>query len=306
MISSLELARLAGVSQGTVDRALHGRSGVAAATRERVLALAAEHGYQANPVAREMMGLAASPLVGAVVHALGTHAVFFSTLMTAVHRRLRADGLHLVMSYAADPAEQTAVATHLLARRMRALLLVHGFDGHLPPAGGIPVAALVLPVAGAVTLVPDELATGRIAAEQLVARGHRRLVVISHGEHPVAVARRDGFRAAGQAAGASVTVVDSVTAALDQVRSGASAVFCHNDPQADHLLAAARSQGLTCPQQFSVVGVDGSTDDRHLATLAYPFAAIAEGVAGVVAGSTPSTPPPCVWRDGASIGPGPQ
>jgi hypothetical protein len=53
--------------------------------------------------------------------------------------------------------------------------------------------------------------------------------------------------------------------------------------------------------------VAGSTDDRHLATLAYPFAAITDGVAAVVAGLTPTAPPPCVvWRDGASLGPGPQ
>lgn len=305
MISSLELARLAGVSQGTVDRALHGRPGIAEATRERILALAAAHGYRANPVAREMMGLVASPLVGAVVHTIGTQAVFFSTLMTAIHRRLRAADLHLVMTYAADAAEQADVASHLLARRMRALVLVHGFPGLALPVAGIPAIALVLPVAGAIPLLPDEVATGRGAAERLVALGHRRLAAFSHSEHPTALGRRDGFIAGCRAAGAAVSVVDSVESALAAVRGGTTALLCNNDPLAATMISAATAAGWSCPRDLSVVGVDAATDDRRIASMAYPFAAIADGVAEVLAGGRPGPLPDCVWRDGASAGPAP-
>jgi len=44
-ISSKQLAAICGVSQGTVDRALHGRAGIRAETRERVLAAARKYGY---------------------------------------------------------------------------------------------------------------------------------------------------------------------------------------------------------------------------------------------------------------------
>lgn len=302
MISSLELARLARVSQGTVDRALHGRTGVAEATRARILALAAQHGYQANPVAREMMGLAASPLVGAVVHTIGSRAVFFSVLMTAVHRRLRADGLHLVMSYGADPAEQREVATHLLARRMRALLLVHAQPGPLPMAEGIATASLVLPAEGTIALLPDEETTGRGAALALLARGHRNLAVISRGEHQVAIARRDGFVAACRQAGAVVQVVGTIAEAIAAVQRGVRAVFCNNDPLAEELLAAASLAGLSCPRDLSVVGVDAATEDTRIASMAYPFAAVAEAVAALVAGRPLPVIPACSWRDGASAG----
>jgi DNA-binding LacI/PurR family transcriptional regulator len=302
MISSLELARLARVSQGTVDRALHGRTGVAETTRARILALAAQHGYQANPVAREMMGLAASPLVGAVVHTICSQAVFFSVLMTAVHRRLRADGLHLVMSYGADPAEQREVAVHLLARRMRALLLVHAVPGPLPMAEGTATASLVLPAEGAIALIPDEEATGRGAAQGLLARGHRRLAVISRGEHQVAIARRDSFIAACRQAGAAVQVVGTVADAIAAVTRGVSAVFCNNDPLAEELLTAASMAGMTCPRDLSVVGVDASTTDTRITSMAYPYAAVAEAVAALVAGRPLPAIPDCIWRDGASVG----
>ncbi|HEV2493561.1 MAG TPA: LacI family DNA-binding transcriptional regulator [Terriglobia bacterium] len=49
-----EIARLAKVSIGTVDRALHGRKEISDATRQRILKVAAEHGYRPNLAARAL------------------------------------------------------------------------------------------------------------------------------------------------------------------------------------------------------------------------------------------------------------
>lgn len=49
-----EIARLAGVSIGTVDRALHGRKGINDSTRKRILEIAKTHGYQPNFSARAL------------------------------------------------------------------------------------------------------------------------------------------------------------------------------------------------------------------------------------------------------------
>jgi len=49
-----EIARLANVSIGTVDRALHGRSEISEATRKRILKIAREHGYRPNLAARAL------------------------------------------------------------------------------------------------------------------------------------------------------------------------------------------------------------------------------------------------------------
>jgi len=53
-IRILEIARLANVSIGTVDRALHGRKEISEATRKRILRIAAEHGYRPNLAARAL------------------------------------------------------------------------------------------------------------------------------------------------------------------------------------------------------------------------------------------------------------
>lgn len=50
----VEIAELAGVSIGTVDRVLHNRGRVAAETREKIQAIIKEKGYQPNPLARQL------------------------------------------------------------------------------------------------------------------------------------------------------------------------------------------------------------------------------------------------------------
>lgn len=54
IITITEIARLAGVSIGTVDRVIHGRAGVSAKTRETIQALIAEYGYEPNAYARNL------------------------------------------------------------------------------------------------------------------------------------------------------------------------------------------------------------------------------------------------------------
>jgi LacI family transcriptional regulator len=53
-MTTKEIAELAGVSEGTVDRVIHNRPGVARTTFERVNKLLVEFGYKANPLARAL------------------------------------------------------------------------------------------------------------------------------------------------------------------------------------------------------------------------------------------------------------
>ena len=47
-----KIAELAGVSIGTVDRALHGRPGIRESTRKKILAIAKQLDYIPHPAAR--------------------------------------------------------------------------------------------------------------------------------------------------------------------------------------------------------------------------------------------------------------
>lgn len=79
MISIKEIAQIAGVSRGTVDRALNNRSGVNSAVAERIRGIAAEYGYKSN---RAALALAArkKPLkIGAIFPLDGN--VFFEDVV---------------------------------------------------------------------------------------------------------------------------------------------------------------------------------------------------------------------------------
>ena len=69
-ITSKELAKLAGVSSATISRAFSPDSRIGSATRDRVLAVAREHDYQPNAIARSLNNQR-SRLVALVVNAIG-------------------------------------------------------------------------------------------------------------------------------------------------------------------------------------------------------------------------------------------
>lgn len=54
-ITSKEIAELAGVSRGTVDRALKGREGVNPKTKERILKIAEENNYKPNLIGKALV-----------------------------------------------------------------------------------------------------------------------------------------------------------------------------------------------------------------------------------------------------------
>jgi len=115
MISSLELARICGVSQGTVDRFLHNRGRVSEPTRAAVLAAAARHGYLPNPAARELM-TGRSRLIAAIAPSF--RSVFFMDIMDALNAALRSEGLELILSTAGNAGEADVLIREFAARRV--------------------------------------------------------------------------------------------------------------------------------------------------------------------------------------------
>ena len=80
-ISTTQLAKICGVSQGTVDRALNGRPGISEKTKELVLRTAKEYGYRPNIHAKAMAG-GKSMLIGVVVFDLNNQ--YFSDILTSI------------------------------------------------------------------------------------------------------------------------------------------------------------------------------------------------------------------------------
>ena len=93
-ITTTQLARICGVSQGTVDRALHNRAGISPETREKILAIAREYEYV--PHVKEG-NQTRSMLIGVVLFDL--YNEFFSKLAMSLVERAGADGYSVIFLF---------------------------------------------------------------------------------------------------------------------------------------------------------------------------------------------------------------
>lgn len=290
MISSLELARLCGVSQGTVDRALHDRPGISSATKKRVLEAARKHGYRPHPAARELL-TGERRTIGAITPSL-TH-VFYMDLLGAIRQELVAEGLRMFISPCADEEEFMELLGDFASRRCRATIVVPHHEIDLPEIGyaGMKVVSLISPCHGrdAVFLTPDEQQTGHTAVEYLAKLGHRRLMHLTYPKGSKAIYEREvGFNDAVK----QLSLTGLVTYAHDDKHIIQSiqeykptAVFCHNDAIAMRLIRDVEAIGMSVPGDLSVLGVDNSAAVVHLfplSTMNYPMKSMARAAHAVI------------------------
>ena len=93
-ITTTQLARICGVSQGTVDRALHNRGGINPKTRERILEIAKEYDYCPNI---QMGDQANSMLIGVVLFDL--YNEYFSKLAMSLVDEARKFGYSIIFQF---------------------------------------------------------------------------------------------------------------------------------------------------------------------------------------------------------------
>lgn len=123
-----EIAKLARVSIGTVDRALHGRAGISTLTRKRVLRVAKELAYTPHPVARALSTGSASLTIGVCIPE-EIH-FFYDQMRAGISEEVaRVSGLGLEMVYRPVPSLgecEKHQMEDLLAKRVSAIILTPG------------------------------------------------------------------------------------------------------------------------------------------------------------------------------------
>lgn len=126
-ISIKEIAELAGVSRGTVDRALNDRPGINPEIKARVLQVAAEHGYRSNRAGRILSIRKSPPRFGIQMPSVGND--FFLDVKAGLERAAAeyAD-FGLTLSIQAmkgyDPYEQVRQIRELVAEGISGLAFV--------------------------------------------------------------------------------------------------------------------------------------------------------------------------------------
>ncbi|MFD1715453.1 LacI family DNA-binding transcriptional regulator [Amnibacterium flavum] len=274
------VAEEASVSISTVSKVLNGRSGVSDATRARVEELLKDHRYN-----RRNSGQTVAPLVELVFQQIdGAWAV---EIIQGVERVARENGMSVILTESGDRHSPAATwIDGVLQRRPAGVILILSdlspSQKHQLRTRKIPFV-LVDPTGDPAPDVPSIGSAnwngGYLATRHLVELGHRQIAMITGPEDIMcSTARLSGYRAALEGAGIPFRA-DYVTTGNFDYESGVArarelleledaptAIFAGSDLQALGVYEAARSAGISIPDELSVVGYD----DLKLASWAGP------------------------------------
>ncbi|MDT4891224.1 MAG: LacI family transcriptional regulator, repressor for deo operon, udp, cdd, tsx, nupC, and nupG [Pseudonocardiales bacterium] len=294
MVASIEdVARNAGVSIATVSRALRDLPDVAPATRERVLAAAAELNYVASPFAARLAS-GRTATVGVVVPFVNRW--FFAEVIDTVETALRRAGFDLLLYNLGDEDGRNRFFDVMpMRKRVDAVLVVSlvlsDDEFEALAALGTPVGLLGLERSGFHSSQIDDVAAARMAVEHLLSLGRRRIALIGGDtDDPMRFTpplhRRDGYRDALRAAGVEPDpalevlgyfTVDGGSAAtrrLLELAEPPTGLFAESDEMAYGALRTIRRAGLRVPEDIAVMGFDDQVNAEvmDLSTVRQPVA----------------------------------
>ncbi len=272
-----DVARAAGVSTGTVSRALRGQSGVSDAVRRRIVSAAEDLDYVVSPAAS---GLVTGRTGSVAVLVPFISRWFHARVLAAVHHVLRGAGFEIVLHHVEGTAERREFFGTLPVRRRADGLVVIALsltDEETDRLGelGIPVVGASTRPGGHPSVGIDDVEGAAKAVHHLANLGHEHIGMIrttdEEGIHQGVSRRRlEGFRSAMEERGLPVAR-DAVVSAPWGIDGGAramgellslrrppSAVFAEADDVAVGALRTLRRSGLAVPAGMSVVGFDDS------------------------------------------------
>jgi LacI family transcriptional regulator len=271
LVTITDVAALAGVSVGTVSKALNGRGSLRPETRDRVRAAAAHLGFKANAAASSL-GSGRTYTVGVIT--TETIGRFSIPLMIGAEDSLGAGRMSVFLCDGRDdPIREGYYLDTLVRRRVDGIIVTGRRARSRPPIRADVAVPVVYAFVSSTdpadcSLVPDEAGGTAKAIEHLLAIGRRRIAHLSGSEH------HDSTRI--RAAAARATLDRAGLALVEPVlfgdwsevwgrhglntllASGAEfdALFCGSDQIARGAIDALRLAGRRIPEDVAVVGFD--------------------------------------------------
>ncbi len=271
MVTSRDVARIAGVSQATVSRVLSNSPQVSPATRARVMAALSETNYTPNAMARAMR-TRRTGTIGVVVARVTNP--FYPELIQVLSHHLGTLGLRMLLWDSEGPGEVSAVEAirqGLVDGVIFTTAVAESAALHEAMRRELPMVLVNRSVEGLPCdqVTSENAEAGRRVADYLVRAGHTRLGLIAG---PI-VASTATERARGFVEGLTehrialpgkrVCVGDFThehghesIRRLRALQEPPTAVFCANDLIAFGALDGARSMKLEVPDELWVVGHD--------------------------------------------------
>lgn len=274
-VNSIDVAKLAGVSQSTVSRVFAPNATVSAEKTRLVLDAAAELGYRPNALARGLI-TKSSGIVGVVVADVAS--MFYPYFLTSLTRRLNESGRRpLVFNVEPDEAVDDVLSS-LLQYQVDALVIAATTLSAETVANatadttrdGTPVVLFnrTTRLPGVSTVSIDNVSGGRQIADLFVENAHHRFGYIAGLPGTQSnEQRQSGFTSRLQELGVAAPLLgqgdytyDSGYAAATEMLQRSDrpdAIFCAGDLMAMGAIDAARALGLSIPDDVSIAGFDG-------------------------------------------------
>lgn len=270
-ITSLDVARMAGVSQSAVSRVFTPGASASKVTADKVRAAAAELGYRPNALARAVVS-GKSRIIGLVVAYLENQ--FYPDVLERLSKALQERGYHVLVFMAglsADSIDDVVdeILDYQVDGIIAASVAMSSELSHRCRAAGIPMVLFNRtqddPAMSSVT--SDNRAGGRKVAEFLLAGGHRKIGYVAGWEGASTQRDREaGFVAALAAHGVDLHAREPGNFVMEEARAATRRMFAGDPPDAvfvanDHMALAVMDTlrfdlGLDVPGEVSVVGYD--------------------------------------------------
>lgn len=271
-----DLARLAGVSPGTVSRALAGKSLVNTKTREKIEAIAREHGFRPNQMAsglrRQKTGV-----IGVVIP-LGHDTrqqisdSFFMTLLGFLADELTREGYDLMLRRVVPETDADWLDRFIGSGMIDGVIVIgqsDQFDRIEDVADGYgPMVVWGNHTEGQRHCVvgTDNRLGGRIAAERLIAAGAKRLAFLGDTNAMEFAARFAGAQDVAARMGADIVALpthlspdrasDEIAAHLAAHENLIDGIFAATDTLAALCLTTLRERRVTVPDAMKLIGFD--------------------------------------------------
>lgn len=296
-VTSHDVARLVGVSQPTVSRALRDDPRVSEETKRRVRESAAILGYVPSDAGRALSS-GRTQRIGLLVTDLDNQ--FYSNIIAPAHRELESLGYQLTLH--TEASDNDTVSERLIKNGLDGVILATATVDSVVPVRlrdrGLPFVYFnrTSPIvdADATIVQPTE---GMVAAvERIAALGHTRVgAVLGPLNTSTAQSREVCLRAALEASGLRLApeyvrrgqfdtaAGDRETTALLALPQPPTVVFCGNDIVAFGALNAAARRGVSVPGDISIIGFDDLPSAAwpiiDLSTIAYDLPGMARAAA---------------------------
>lgn len=272
-----DLAKLAGVSPGTVSRALANSELIATKTRERIQALALEHDFRLNVMARNLR-TKRTGAIGVLIplgHEIAQHISdpFFMTLLGHLADALTERGYDLLLSRVipTDPGWLSRVVD---SGRVDGVLLIGQSDQFAVidslAERYLPMVAWGANLPGQVhcSVGSDNHKGGQLATRHLIERGCRNFAFFGDPVAPEISERLAGCRTALAEAGMGDTLTilpahliaetahPTISKWLDETQAIPNGIIAASDVIAMSALRALSEHGVSVPSEVRVVGYD--------------------------------------------------